>query len=484
MSLVLVLLLVGCHQAPKPKVPLTPAVFAPLQKDLQKHYLTLFKQSPHYEFSKYQIKQMRDYLNKSKSYCVGEYKSLANKRKSRIHKLNKELHNKGNDKLSKSKRNNLVCEVQKTRKLRGEDIVLYKHAIPIAYANLQAKLNLIQHWPSDLKKIKHEIADGSYRHRHWGDVKDIGFRVIAKGQKNDIKTGEEAVHRMKESGLMPPVLKNKAIVKYVRSVGEKVARHSDLHIPLHLTVLNSNEINAFSFPGGYIFVERGLLNAVDNESELAGVIGHEIAHVVARHGHKLMKRREIESIFYQSAQVAALLLTGGISSIGTYYAIQYGFYGLSLAMNLRLLGVSRKFELQADQLGMQYAWNSDYDPEGFIKFFDKMATNKGYVNGVGWFYTHPPFYKRMRDAMREIMFLPKKKHYIVNTTAFMKMKKELKKVNAVAKIKSKHHPTLKLHAQGCPAVHKLQYKPGEPINTLCHLPTAKAEKKKAQGIRQ
>ncbi|MCL5005004.1 MAG: M48 family metalloprotease [Acidobacteria bacterium] len=453
----------------KPSVPLTPAVFRPLQKDLQKHYLTLFKESPELEFSSYQIQQMHDYLDKAKSYCVGEYKNLAAKRKSHIEKLKAELHNK-DAKLSRSKRRKLRCKIQKAELLRSEDLVLARHAIPIAYANKEAKLDLIQQWPSDLKTIKQELADGAYRHRRWGDVQDIGFRVIAPGQRKDIKTGQEAVRQMKESGLMPPPVRNKKVVDYVKSVAEKVAAHSDLHVPLHVTVLNSNEINAFSFPGGYIFVDRGLLNAADNEAELAGVIGHEIGHVVARHGHKLMERQTVAGIFYQGAQVAAMVLTGGIASIGTYYAIQYGFYGLSMALDLRLLGVSRQFELQADQLGIQYAWNSGYDPEGFIRFFDKMATDEGYVNGVGWFYDHPPFYLRMKDAMREIMFLPKKKRYIENTTAFMRMKKELVKVNARAKKKAKNRPSLHRHPQGCPAVHKVEYKAGEPIETLCHLP--------------
>jgi predicted Zn-dependent protease len=256
-------------------------------------------------------------------------------------------------------------------------------------------------------------------------------------------------------------------VDYVKKVAQQVAAHSDLQVPLHVYVLNSKEINAFALPGGYLFVERGLLQAADDESELAGVIGHEIGHVVARHGHKLMERATIASLFYQGAEIAAMVLTGGIAGIGTYYAIQYGFYGLGMVLNLNLLGVSRDYELQADQLGIQYAWNAGYDPSGFIRFFDKMATKEGYVNGVSWFRDHPPFYQRMVDAEREILFLPKKPSYVVQTSAFEKMKQELVPVVAKAKKIKLDQPSLMQKERGCQAPVNIQYRPGENIDALC-----------------
>jgi predicted Zn-dependent protease len=331
---------------------------------------------------------------------------------------------------------------------------------------------LIQQWPADYKQIQQELADGSYRNRRWGNVQDIGFRVIAKGQADDIKTGLDAMRRMKQYGILPPEVKNPAVVDYVRSVAMRIARHSDLQVPLHVYVLNSNEINAFALPGGYLFVERGLLQAADDEAELAGVMGHEIGHVVARHGHKLMERQTIASIFYQAAEIAGIMLTGGIASIGTYYALEYGFQGLGLLLNLKLLGVSRQYELQADQLGIQYAWNAGYDPTGFIRFFDKMATKEGYVNGIGWFYDHPPFYERMVDAEREIDFLPKRQQYVVQTSAFLQMKKELAPVVAAAKKEAANRPSLIPHEKGCLAPPKIHYTPGENIDDLCGTVTA------------
>jgi predicted Zn-dependent protease len=141
-------------------------------------------------------------------------------------------------------------------------------------------------------------------------------------------------------------------------------------------------------------------------------------------------------------------------------------------LSLDLLGVSREFELEADQLGVQYAWNAGYDPAGFTRFFDKMATREGYVNGASWFRTHPPFYRRMVDTQREILFLPKKDGLIQQTTAFKAMKKELAKVTQQAREDEKNRPSLLSPEQDCPAPEKIEYKPGQRIETICSLPAS------------
>jgi predicted Zn-dependent protease len=345
--------------------------------------------------------------------------------------------------------------------------VLAEHAIPVAYENRKAKLELIEKWPEELKRIQAEITAGTHHQRRWGDVKDIGFRELVPGQERDVKDGQEAVRQMKMAGLMPPEIENEAVKKYVVSLAQRVGKHSDLRVPLNVTVLNTKEINAFALPGGFLFIQRGLLDAVENESQLAGVLAHEIAHVTGRHGNKLMKKATIASIIYQAAQIAAVILTGGAASIGTYYALQYGFYGLGLVLSLDMLGVSREFELESDQLGVQYAWNAGFDPNGFIKFFDKMATSEGYVNGLSWFRTHPPFYQRMVQSKREILFLPAKDGLVENSPEFDAMKAELKKVTAKAEEEEKDRPSLLAPVQGCPAPEKIEYKSGDPIEVLC-----------------
>ncbi|MCI0421299.1 MAG: M48 family metalloprotease, partial [Acidobacteria bacterium] len=318
---------------------------------------------------------------------------------------------------------------------------------------------------------------GAYQTRRWADVKDIGFRQIGEGQQEDVDDGQEAIRQMKLSGLMPPQLENPAIQEYVSSLAQKLAKHSDLRVPIKVTVLNSKEINAFALPGGFLFVQRGLLEAAETEAQLAGVLAHEMAHVAARHSHKLMTKASIAQIFYQAAQVAAVILTGGVAGVGLAYALQYGFYGLGLLLSLNLLGKSREFELEADQLGIQYAWASGYDTSGFIRFFDKMATEVGYVNGLSWFRTHPPFYERMAEAQREIMFLPDKPNPIRQSSEFQSMKGDLAKVKVRAEDDDKDRPSLRAPESGCAPPEKAEYQDGQQVEAICQLPQGTKSRK-------
>ncbi len=434
---------------------------------LQKPYEDLFKLAPSLTFSAAEIEQQRQLLKRGEDACRNRFKVHAKFYGQQLDSARKEL-KQGGPKLADDRRHTLHCQIQNLELLRSEAEVLSGQAIPNAYDNLNAKLDLLVQWPAQYRSAQAAIDSGAYNQRRWADVKDIGFREIVSGQRDDIKRGMEAVNELKRTGLLPPEVESKPVQQYVKSVADRVAQHSDLKVPLHVTVLQSKEINAFALPGGYLFIERGLLEATDDESQLAGVIAHELAHVTARHGARLMKRASIASIFYQAAQVAAVVLTGGVAGVGLYYALQYGFYGLGLVLNLQLLGVSRDFELEADQLGIQYAWNSGYDTTGFTRFFDKMATKEGYVNGVSWFRTHPPFYERMTDAQREIMFLPQGKDLVVQTTEFLQMKKDLAPVIAEAQKEEKDKPSLLLRKEeGCAPPQKLEYTPGDPIDKLC-----------------
>ena len=468
--------LIGCarHRVVLPEIRPPSQVFGPLQKELKKSYLTLFETAATLEYSNVQIASMQEYLKQAQDYCAGRFENVASEYQRRIDGGRKALKTSG---ITDEERHNLHCSIQDAQALRGQADVISQNAIPVAYENKQAKLELIQRWPAQVDQIRASVTDGTYEQRRWGDVEDIGFREIERNQKYDIKVGQEAIRDLKGSGLMPKEVENEAVVNYVKRVAEKLATNSDLEVPLQVTVLNSKEINAFAFPGGFVFVERGLLEAVDDESQLAGVLSHEMSHVVARHGHKLMTKATIASIVYQAAQIAAVVLTGGAAGIGTYYAVQYGFYGLGLTLNLSLLGVSRDFEEQADQLGIQYAWKAEYDTSGFIRFFDKVATKKGYVNGAGWFRSHPPFYQRMVNSEREIMYLTKQANTIVNTPEFTTMKQSLTNVSAKAEEESKQRPSLIAPEQNCPPFAKLLYEPAKPIEAICSTPqTAPAAK--------
>ncbi|HKV24219.1 MAG TPA: M48 family metalloprotease [Candidatus Acidoferrum sp.] len=441
-----------------------------LRKLLNQPYVELFDLAPTHNFSATEIEQQRNALKQGKDFCVARFKEHAKQYGKQIDAAQKDLKARTAT-MNETQRKDVHCRIQNLELLQSEARALSGHAIPTAYDNLNAKLDVIQKWPLLYKQTEQEIASGAFRNRRWADVQDIGFRVIEANQQDDIKKGQQAIEEMKRTGLLPPEVEDKAIQDYVNTVAQKIAQKSDLKIPLHVSVLQSREINAFALPGGYLFIERGLLEAADDESELAGVLAHEMSHDAARHANKLMKRATIAGIFYQAAQIAAMVLTGGVAGIGTYYALQYGFYGLGLVLNLNLLGVSRDYELEADQLGVQYAWNSGYDPSGFIRFFDKIATREGYVNGASWFRTHPPFYQRMVDARREIMFLPAKPDVIVQTSSFEEMKLRLVPVTAAAAKEEMKRPSLKMtREEGCEPPARLEYKPGQPIEELCAAP--------------
>jgi Zn-dependent protease with chaperone function len=422
------------------------------------------------EFSAEQIERMRKYQEQAKDFCVAQHKDRSKQLEKELQAAEKELQRR-NGQPGEEREKELRCRVQNLRAVKQEADVLVQQAIPIAFENRQAKLDLLEKWPGQYRQILANLESGAYRTRTFANVMDVGFREVAAGQENDIKLGQETIQDMKQQGLMPPELVNAEIEQYVRDLAGTLARNSDLQVPLRVTLLDSQEVNAFALPGGFLFLERGLLEEAADEAQLAGVIAHEIAHVAARHGHKLMRKATIASIFYEAAQLAALIITGGVVGVGAYYALQYGFFGLGLVLSLDILGVSREFELEADQLGIQYAWHAGYEPSGFIRFVDKMANQEGHVKGASWFRTHPPFYERMVRAQEEILYLSKKESLIFQTRSFEQMKEALREVTAKAEEEEAERPSLLIREKDCPPPELIGYKPGQRIETICNLPS-------------
>lgn len=449
-----------------PQRPLPPAVFDPLREAIDKPYLDLFATAHRLEFSKPQLDRMREFQKQTKKDCADHYRQSSKALDQEVRRAQADLQRRS-DKLSDPERKDLHCRIQNLRIELREARLLCDQAIPVAYENRLAKLDLIEYWPAQLEQIRSEIRSGAYTSRRFGDVKDIGFRDVGRGQEDDIKLGKESIEQMKREGFFPPELDNEVVREYVTTLAQKIASRSDLRVPLRVTLLNSQEINAFALPGGYLFVQRGLLEAVEDDAQLAGVLAHEISHVAARHGRRLMRKATFASILFEAAQVAAIIVTGGVAGIGTYYALQYGFYGLGMLLSLDLLGVSRDFEREADQLGIQYAWNAGYDPSGFVRFFDRMALREGYVRGLSWFRTHPPFYDRMVASQRELHYLPEKDEFVVRSTSFDRMKAELQKVTRRAADDEKHHPSLERKEKDCPPPKEIKYEPGKPVDTIC-----------------
>ena len=447
----------GCSSKPKslPQASLAPEALKPLLEITRRPYAELFEDASTYRFSDAQIKKMIDYLEESKEYCVNTYENRSRQYDQELRRASMDLYRVSGGYNEDSGRQQRHCQIQNLRILKARADILSDQAIPVAYDNRKAKLELIQHWPDERQDIQQELTSGEYRNRRWANVQDIGYRVIAEDQEDDVQKGMEAINQLRRQGAMPVPVENSRVQTYVTRISENLAKHSDLQVPVRVTVLNSKEINAFALPGGYLFINRGLIEAADNEAELAGVISHEIAHAAARHGHKLARKANIANILLSAARVATAFVGGE----ALYYGLRYGAMGLGLALNLNMLGKSREFELEADQLGVQYAWHAGYDPRGFSQFFDKMATEKGYVTGASWFRTHPPFYQRMVNTRREISFLPRAAERIAETDDFVRVQAELKNIPLPLDRMNQRNPNqmaVPVRMEGCPPPQEIQ----------------------------
>jgi Zn-dependent protease with chaperone function len=420
---------------------------ATLSQLVNRPYLELLELAPTVSFKPQEFEILRKELARQQEAETERLKKEEKDLDGRLETLREQLRSLNKEASSDNtrmadRRKTVHCEILRLEKARAEKRVEREHGMPVAFDNKLAKADLLEQWPAKKVEIDRTVAAGRARERRFGDVEDIGVRKISTDQEKDIKLGEEAVRNMKTYSLMPPELEQKEATAYVRNLAERIALSSDMTVPVKVTVLRSKEINAFAMPGGFLFIDTGLLEKADSESELAGVIAHELAHVSARHGAQMLKRARLSSLFLQSAQLAAIIATGGIAGIGMYYALQGGFLGLGMVLDLSLLGVNRKFEAEADQLGAQYAWRAGYDPRGFITFFDKMASEKGYVQSASFFRTHPPYFERILSTFSEIEYLPKSDALRMDSTDFREFK--LRLADAVKKeyLSDKKKPSL------------------------------------------
>jgi predicted Zn-dependent protease len=214
------------------------------------------------------------------------------------------------------------------------------------------------------------------------------------------------------------IVDDPTIAEYVNRIGQNLVRNSDAKVPFTIKVLDSEEVNAFALPGGFFFVNTGLILKAESEAELAGVMGHEIAHVAARHGTRNATRGQIMQIGMIAASIA-------IPFGWTGYAIRQG---VSLAIPLTFLQCSQANEREADYLGLQYMYKAGYDPTAFVDFFEKIESlekkKPGSISKV--FSTHPMTDDRIKLSQNEIQkILAPKPEYVVNTSEFNDVKARL-----------------------------------------------------------
>ena len=259
--------------------------------------------------------------------------------------------------------------------------------------------------------------------------KGVNFYSIEK----EIALGKQMAEEVERQARL---VDDGTITEYVSRLGQNLVRNSDAKVPFTIKVIDSEEVNAFALPGGFMFVNTGLVLKAENEAELAGVLAHEIAHVAARHGTRQATRGEL-------AQYATLplIFAGGWTGYAIYQAA-------GVAIPMGFLKFSRSFESEADMLGLQYMYKAGYDPNAFVDFFEKIESlekrKPGTMSKV--FSTHPMTDDRIKAAQANIQQnLEARPEYVITTSEFNDVKARLAMLQNRRKPEDSHEdrPTLR-----------------------------------------
>ena len=278
--------------------------------------------------------------------------------------------------------------------------------------------------------------DGSIR-----DIAAIGNRNVGCGEgvgnwysiEKQVQMGKQFAAQVESS---VKLINDPVITEYVNRIGQNLVRNSDAKVPFTIKVIDSDQVNAFALPGGFFYVNSGLLLAADNEAELAGVMAHEIAHVAACHAAREQTRGQLVNL----ASIPLIFVGGGIG-----YAVESA---AGLALPVTFLRFSRGFEGEADYLGLQYMYKTGYDPQSFIAFFEKLKAQEKKKPGflAKAFDTHPQTPDRIEKSQAEIAhLLPPRQEYIEDTSEFEDVKARLANIENRHKIQNpqENRPTLR-----------------------------------------
>src|ERR1700689_3205548 len=277
------------------------------------------------------------------------------------------------------------------------------------------------------------------------DPDQIGNRDVGKGVnfysiEKEIALGKQMAQEVERQA---KIVEDPIVAEYVNRIGQNLVRNSDAKVPFTIKVIDSEEINAFALPGGFFFVNTGILINADNEAEMAGVVAHEIGHVAARHGTRQATRGEIAQI----GSIVPLIAVGGMAGYGIYQA-------MGLVVPMGFLKFSRNFEAEADMLGIEYMYKAGYDPTAFVDFFEKVQSQEKRKPGTmsKLFSSHPPTEDRIKHSQEVIQkYLKAKPEYVVSTSEFNDVKARTMAMHNRRKVddpKDAGRPTLRRSPNG------------------------------------
>ncbi len=263
------------------------------------------------------------------------------------------------------------------------------------------------------------------------DVTKIGDRKVGKGldfysYAREQQLGRQLATQVEQDSRL---VRDVKIQEYINRIGQRLVRNSDAKVPFTIKVIDNDEVNAFALPGGFFYVNTGLILAADNEAQLAGVMAHEIAHVAARDATRNATRSEL----FNLASIPLIFFGGPVGLVARQ--------AMAVAVPMSFLKFSRDDERRADLLGLEYQYASGYDPEEFVRFFEKLKLREKRKHNflAKAFATHPMTSDRIKAAQKEIAeYLPAKSEYIVDTSEFEAMKARLERIENAQRIELGH----------------------------------------------
>ncbi len=268
--------------------------------------------------------------------------------------------------------------------------------------------------PAAPLSTKEDPAQIGKRNINGGTDKFFGW--LGGSQEKEMQIGRQLAMEVEQQSKF---VEDPMVTEYINRVGQNIVLHSDAKIPFTIKVIDSDEVNAFALPGGFFFVNKGLILAADNEAELAGVMAHEIGHVAARHAME----NQGKGTLLQYGLLAGMILSGGIA--GTVLQNTAG-----ITQALAFFKFSRGAESEADRLGVQYLYAAGYDPTAMSTMFEKLASQNTKKPGTfsKLFSSHPQSIDRRDQSLQLVARFPEKEEYVISTSEFQRVKAHLLKV--------------------------------------------------------